>query len=60
MGDCAGIGFSFVARVVAAALLGHFLLGEVVTPLRWAGVSVICLGVLVVGQTQPRTTERKQ
>ncbi len=39
------------------ALLGHFLLGEVVTPLRWAGVLVICLGVYVVGHTPPRTTE---
>jgi len=39
------------------ALLGHFLLGEVVTPVRWAGVLVICLGVLVVGHTPPRTTE---
>jgi len=40
------------------ALLGHFLLGEVVTPLRWAGVLIICLGVLVVGHTPPRTTEQ--
>jgi len=39
------------------ALLGHFLLGEVVTPVRWAGVLIICLGVLVVGHTPPRTTE---
>jgi uncharacterized membrane protein len=39
------------------ALLGHFLLGEVVTPLRWAGVLVICLGVFVVGHTPARTTE---
>ncbi len=39
------------------ALLGHFLLGEVVTPVRWAGVLVICLGVLIVGHTPPRTTE---
>jgi drug/metabolite transporter (DMT)-like permease len=39
------------------ALLGHFVLGEVVTPLRWAGVLIICLGVLVVGHTPPRTTE---
>jgi drug/metabolite transporter (DMT)-like permease len=39
------------------ALLAHFLLREVVTPLRWIGVLVICLGVLVVGQTPPRTTE---
>ncbi len=39
------------------ALLGHFVLNEVVTPLRWAGVLIICLGVLVVGHTPPRTTE---
>jgi uncharacterized membrane protein len=39
------------------ALLGHFVLHETVTPLRWMGVLVICLGVLVVGQTAPRTTE---
>lgn len=39
------------------ALLGYFFLGEVITPLRWAGVAVICLGVLVVGNTPPRTTE---
>jgi hypothetical protein len=39
------------------ALLAHFLLREVVTPLRWAGVTIICLGVLVVGYTPPRTTE---
>jgi drug/metabolite transporter (DMT)-like permease len=41
------------------ALLGHFLLGEAVTPLRWAGVLVICAGVLIVGNTPPRTTEPK-
>jgi drug/metabolite transporter (DMT)-like permease len=39
------------------ALLGHFLLGEVVTPVRWMGVLIICLGVFVVGHTSPRTTE---
>jgi drug/metabolite transporter (DMT)-like permease len=39
------------------ALLAHFLLREVVTPTRWVGVLVICLGVLVVGHTPPRTTE---
>ena len=41
------------------AFLGHFLLGETVTPLRWAGVLIICAGVLVVGHTPPRTTEIK-
>jgi len=39
------------------ALLAHFMLREVVTPTRWAGVLLICLGVLVVGHTPPRTTE---
>ena len=46
---------SFSYAVVA--LLAHFLLREVVTPLRWVGVTIICLGVLVVGYTPPRTTE---
>lgn len=41
------------------ALLGYFVLGEVVSPMRWAGIGVICLGVLIVGQTPPRTTEQK-
>jgi len=39
------------------ALLAHFMLREVVTPTRWMGVLLICVGVLVVGQTPPRTTE---
>ena len=39
------------------ALLGCFVLHEVVTPTRWTGVAVICLGVFVVGHTPPRTTE---
>jgi drug/metabolite transporter (DMT)-like permease len=38
------------------ALLGSWILGEQVSPLRWAGIAVICLGVLVVGRTNPRTT----
>lgn len=39
------------------ALLSVMLLGESVTPLRWAGIAIICLGVLIVGRTHPRTTE---
>jgi drug/metabolite transporter (DMT)-like permease len=39
------------------ALMSIFLLGETVTPLRWAGIAVICLGVFIVGRTNPRTTE---
>ncbi len=39
------------------ALLGYLMLGERVSPLRWAGIAVICLGVFVVGRTNPSTTE---
>lgn len=41
------------------ALLSYLLLGESVSPLRWFGVAVICLGVLIVGHTHPRTTAVK-
>jgi drug/metabolite transporter (DMT)-like permease len=41
------------------ALLGYVVLGEVVTPTRWIGVVIICLGVLIVGHTPPRTTEHR-
>lgn len=41
------------------ALLGYLVLGEVVTPIRWIGVVIICLGVLIVGHTPPRTTEHR-
>ena len=47
---------SFAYGIVA--LLGHFLLGEVVSITRWIGIAIICLGVLIVGHTPPRTTER--
>jgi drug/metabolite transporter (DMT)-like permease len=40
------------------ALLGYLMLGERVSPLRWAGIAIICLGVFVVGRTNPRTTEQ--
>ncbi len=40
------------------ALLGYFLLGETVPPLRWAGILIICAGVFIVGRTHPRTTEK--
>jgi drug/metabolite transporter (DMT)-like permease len=40
------------------ALLGYWMLDEKVTPLRWVGIAVICLGVFVVGRTSPRTTEQ--
>jgi drug/metabolite transporter (DMT)-like permease len=40
-----------------AAVLGHFVLGEMVNPVQWAGIGVICLGVFVVGRTPPSTRE---
>jgi drug/metabolite transporter (DMT)-like permease len=39
------------------ALLGYLVLRETITPTRWAGIAIICAGVLIVGQTPPRTTE---
>ena len=41
------------------ALLSMFLLGESITPLRWTGIAIICLGVFIVGRTHPRTTEHR-
>lgn len=38
-------------------LLGYALLGEIVSPVRWAGVALICLGVALVGLTPPSTTQ---
>lgn len=54
--------YSYVQPISAfaygtAALLGHFVLGELVSTVQWAGITVICLGVFVVGRTPPRTTE---
>jgi drug/metabolite transporter (DMT)-like permease len=41
------------------ALLGWLMLGEHVSLLRWAGIAVICMGVVVVGRTAPKTTGPK-
>jgi uncharacterized membrane protein len=38
-------------------LLAVIFLHESVSPKRWVGVVLICVGVLLVGQTKPRTTE---
>lgn len=56
--------YSFVQPASATsfgvvALLGHFALKEPISPTRWLGVIVICLGVLAVGNTHPRTTEQQ-
>jgi len=36
--------------------LSVIFLHETVSPRRWVGVVLICVGVLLVGQTKPRTT----
>jgi len=51
---------SFVVPVTAvgyalAAVAGHFLLGEQVTPARWAGALLIAAGTVLVGTTSVRT-----
>jgi len=38
-------------------LLAVVFLHESVSPRRWLGVALICVGVFLVGQTKPRTTE---
>ena len=43
--------------LLVVAFLGYFYLGERISALHWAGIVVICLGVFVVGNTPPRTTE---
>jgi drug/metabolite transporter (DMT)-like permease len=55
--------FSYVLPATAAMyaivpLLGHFVLRESVTSLRWTGVALICAGVLFVARTPPSTTEK--
>jgi drug/metabolite transporter (DMT)-like permease len=44
------------ASYAVVAVLGYAILGEDVSPTRWLGVAVICVGVFVVGRTSPRTT----
>jgi drug/metabolite transporter (DMT)-like permease len=38
------------------ALLSWLILKEYVSPLEWTGIAIICLGVFVVGRTNPKTT----
>lgn len=52
--------FSYVQPVSAigyalVAVLSYFLLGEIISPTRWAGVLFICAGVALVSGTDPRT-----
>jgi len=41
---------------LSITMLSYLVLGEAISPLRWLGVIVICLGVFVVGRTSPSTT----
>ena len=41
---------------LSISILSYLLLGEIISPLRWLGVTVICLGVVLVGRTSPSTT----
>ena len=45
--------FGYAVLTCLAVLILH----ESVSPRRWFGVMLICVGVLLVGQTKPRTTE---
>jgi drug/metabolite transporter (DMT)-like permease len=40
----------------SVAVLSYLVLGEYVSPLRWSGIALICLGVFIVGRTHPNTT----
>jgi len=52
---------SFVLPVTATgyaliALAGYFLLGENISPIRWAGILIISLGAAIAEKTPSRTT----
>jgi drug/metabolite transporter (DMT)-like permease len=56
--------YTYVAPVTSlgyalSAMLGVILLSEAVSPIRWVGVVIICIGVAVVGSTPVRTTVEK-
>ena len=56
--------YSFVTpasaiNYVITAYMGHAILGEAVSPTRWAGIALICLGVAFVGITPTSTTSRR-
>src|SRR5882672_8942709 len=44
--------FGYAVQTTLAIVVLH----EVVSPKRWIGVAMICVGVLLVGQTKPNTT----
>ena len=56
--------YSFVQPASAmaygvVAIMSYAILGEHIAPLRWLGIAIICLGVFIVGRTNPRTTEHR-
>jgi bacterial/archaeal transporter family protein len=56
---------SFVLPVIASsfvliAIVGHFVLGERVSGLRWLGILMITFGVLLAETTPDRTTRRQR
>lgn len=56
--------YSFVMPVSAASyavatLMSHWALGELVTPRRWLGVGLICLGVALVTRTPSSSRGRR-
>ena len=55
---------SFVMPVTASAyvliaIAGRFLLHDNISGVRWAGILVITLGAVLVGETPVRTTKRR-
>jgi uncharacterized membrane protein len=56
--------FSYVQPASAmgyalVAVLGYFMLGELISPTRWTGVLLICAGVALVGGTEPSPRSRR-
>jgi uncharacterized membrane protein len=47
--------FGYAVQTTLAVVVLH----ELVTPKRWVGVVLICVGVLLVGQTKPNTTNEQ-
>jgi drug/metabolite transporter (DMT)-like permease len=44
---------------VVTAFAGRFFLGEAVSPMRWAGIVLITIGVFLVGGTDPASAKAK-
>ncbi len=44
---------------VMNAFMSWQLLGEHVSPVRWTGTLIICIGVAIVSRTEQRTTKQK-